>query len=389
MRAAGAIRRRPFQWTALTVLIAVNAAVFFLQTLFAPAGSRADLFLQDWFALSTGNLASGKIWTLLTYSFLHQGTFHILGNMFVLWWSGRLLLNSNPNQGPAQSPRRFLIVYFGGVLLGAVTFALAMLLANGQATCIGASAGVFAVLTASLFQHYEEKLRFFLLFVIPLNVRGKIIIGVLAVVTLGGMFLSEIPATLAANEAERQFSERQFSLRDPVENMKLPPHVADSGVAHSAHLGGLLFSAALFLHARHRANTPVFLRRRRVLPFRQVIVFDRSASPPAPVRSAPSRPSPVPQNTPPAPSSRFPEPSSPPPLASPPTPLPIPPLPVPVTNAVPADNTIHFKVSHRWDAPPAMSEVNRILDKITASGFHSLTQTERDTLERASASLKK
>jgi hypothetical protein len=58
-------------------------------------------------------------------------------------------------------------------------------------------------------------------------------------------------------------------------------------------------------------------------------------------------------------------------------------------NTVPADNTIHFKVSHRWDAPPAMSEVNRILDKITASGFHSLTQAERDTLERASASLKK
>ena len=393
MRAAEVFRRRPsFQWTALTVLTAVNAAVFFLQSIFAPTGSRTDAVLQDWFALSADGLASGKVWQLLTYSVLHQDIWHILGNMFVLWWAGRPL--------QLQGPRHFLTVYFGGVLLGAITFIITMLLLQGRTSCLGASAGVFAVLAASFFQHYDEKLRLLFFFIIPFTVRGKIILGTLAIVTVGGMAFNEIPATLAANNAR---SQRVFRLNDKAnDTVPAPPRVpiADGGIAHSAHLGGLLFSAALFLRARRRVNLPVFLRRRRVQPFRQVIAFKSERE------KAPSH-----SNT----DTRSPNPVSPhSPGSFPPQPLHTPHLPQSVSvrenpcppvlersgssnstvSPAPAapphtDNTLRFKVSHRWTALPAMSEVNRILDKITASGFASLTQAERETLERASAALKK
>ena len=41
------------------------------------------------FSLSPSNFSQGHIWSLLTYSFLHGGFFHILFNCVMLYWLGK------------------------------------------------------------------------------------------------------------------------------------------------------------------------------------------------------------------------------------------------------------------------------------------------------------
>lgn len=69
------------------------------------------------FDLSLPGLASGKIWTVITYSFLHAGLAHIAFNMIALYFMGT----------PLESwigSRKFLFVYFAGALAGAALWLL-------------------------------------------------------------------------------------------------------------------------------------------------------------------------------------------------------------------------------------------------------------------------
>src|SRR5699024_12132179 len=56
-----------------------------------------------------------KPWTIITYAFMHAGFWHILGNMIVLYFSGRFFLTF-------FSPKRLLNYYFLGAIAGAVLF---------------------------------------------------------------------------------------------------------------------------------------------------------------------------------------------------------------------------------------------------------------------------
>ena len=81
-------------------------------------------------------------WTLLTYSFIHNGFFHLLWNMVLLFYAGRLLLNLFPN-------RILINNYFLGVISGGLIFigsyALFPVFSGTYPPMIGASAGVMAV----------------------------------------------------------------------------------------------------------------------------------------------------------------------------------------------------------------------------------------------------
>ena len=53
--------------------------------------------LLDWVQLSPNfNTFITRPWTLITYSFLHADFFHLLWNMMLLFYSGRLMLNLFP-----------------------------------------------------------------------------------------------------------------------------------------------------------------------------------------------------------------------------------------------------------------------------------------------------
>lgn len=136
-----------YQFARLSIaekLIAINVAIFILNALLVfLLGLRADALMQ-WFELPKDFLRFVvQPWSILTYSFFHGGIWHLFWNMMVLYFSGRIFLN-------LFGPRRFLNVYFLGVILGGLLFLLSYnvfpALIGISTALIGASAGVTAVL---------------------------------------------------------------------------------------------------------------------------------------------------------------------------------------------------------------------------------------------------
>ena len=81
-------------------------------------------------------------WTLISYSFVHSSFFHLLWNMLLLFYAGRLLLNLFSN-------KIFINNYFLGVIAGGLIFILSYAIfpvfKGTYPPMIGASAGVMAV----------------------------------------------------------------------------------------------------------------------------------------------------------------------------------------------------------------------------------------------------
>lgn len=102
-----------------------------------------------------------RFWTPFTYMFSHQGLFHLLFNMLVLYWFGRIFLDF-------LNKRQFTLVYISGGLLGALWFILGFNLfpdfrsALNNDLLIGASGSVMAVVlaAATLVPNYSVSLLF-------------------------------------------------------------------------------------------------------------------------------------------------------------------------------------------------------------------------------------
>lgn len=113
----------------------------------------------EWVQLSSEwDVLIVRPWTLVTYSFLHTGIFHLFWNMILLYYSGQLFLNLFPG-------RIFSNVYFIGVFLGALVFVLSYNLfpafQNMRPYMVGASAGVMAVFIFISTYTPHQQLRFF------------------------------------------------------------------------------------------------------------------------------------------------------------------------------------------------------------------------------------
>ncbi len=81
-------------------------------------------------------------WQLVTYSLLHGDMFHILFNMFAVWMFGSAVEQ-------VWGAKRLAFTYFTGVVSGAVAQLLVgAALGASSAPVIGASAGVFGILLA-------------------------------------------------------------------------------------------------------------------------------------------------------------------------------------------------------------------------------------------------
>ncbi|MDR2981316.1 MAG: rhomboid family intramembrane serine protease [Puniceicoccales bacterium] len=293
-----------FQWTTTRIIIAVNLVVFLLQPLLlAILGNNATNLLL----LSAASIKAGYIWTIVTYSFLHASFFHLLGNMIGLWCMGEFI---DKSEGRA----RLLTVYAGGILAGAAAWLTLSFLAKPgwNVPCLGASAGVFALLAYALFKLYNEPIRIFIYFILPLTLRSKWVLAGLAVITLGGLFLWEIPATTGWWPVSGWLADT------------LP-------IAHSAHLGGMLWGAAVFAWAKLRAGNGQKVQR-KLQPLRQTVFV---------------------HNT----NKTFTGHNS---------------------NANPGNITPFT----RNDPEYLRAEADRILDKMNAEGYKSLTQEERELLGR-------
>src|SRR5436190_4610983 len=184
-------------WPAYAILMAVITGCFVVQEV-VKFYLRWPVF--EHFALSTEGLRHFKVWQLITFQFLHGGLLHLFGNLLCIWFFGRVVESH-------LGTRQFLKLYFfcgtaGGVLQALLGFVAPNYF--GYAT-VGASAGALGLLAAfALIEPYAEILLFFFI-----RVRAKYLLwfelGIAAFFTL-------VPT--------------------------------DRGIAHAAHLGGILAAIA-------------------------------------------------------------------------------------------------------------------------------------------------
>jgi membrane associated rhomboid family serine protease len=130
---------------AVVWLLGINTAVFLLvQLLPLLRLDVLELYIDRYFRLTPVDVVHGWLWQLVTYSVLHAGLMHLLGNMIGLWMFGSAIEN-------AWGTRRFLELYWLGVVGGALTtvaLSYSHLLGDPTRPTVGASAGVFAILMA-------------------------------------------------------------------------------------------------------------------------------------------------------------------------------------------------------------------------------------------------
>lgn len=152
-----------------------------------------------------------EVWQLLSYSFLHGGLLHLGTNMFAMWMFGVQIEN-------LWGSRRFAVYFFVCVIgAGAVQLLVASIAVAemGVYPTIGASGGVFGVLLAFGMMFPNQRI---MLLIPPIPMRAKWF------VILYGAF--ELYAGMTGTMA---------------------------GVAHFAHLGGMLFGFLLIQFWRYRA----------------------------------------------------------------------------------------------------------------------------------------
>lgn len=117
------------------VLIAANVLVY-IATSLVPGGGFGGLSnaIVDQFGISRSTLGTHP-WAIITSLFLHDGIYHILGNMLMLYIYGSYLAN-------VVSETRLLLLYFIGGLIGNALF---LAIASPQTAAVGASGAIFAL----------------------------------------------------------------------------------------------------------------------------------------------------------------------------------------------------------------------------------------------------
>jgi len=139
---------------ALYKLLLINCAVFLVlkisESILFLAG--ADSTLVNWVVMKLSLPADLSIllrqpWTFLSYMFLHTGFLHILFNLLILFWTGRLFTEYLGNA-------KLWATYVAGALVGGLAYVISFNLlpafdgALSGSYLLGASAGVIAVLVA-------------------------------------------------------------------------------------------------------------------------------------------------------------------------------------------------------------------------------------------------
>jgi len=195
-------------WSPTVALLVILVAVYLLQTVLHLKGS---LWLERNFALSLYGILHGQIWQLLTFQFLHGGFFHIALNGITLYSFGRIMERT-------LGRGRFLSLYFLAGTLGGVLQVIAVFLLRQSpyGVVVGASAGIAGVVGAFALMYPQHRI---IIFPIPMPIQARTILWVAVGISVVGTILPF------------------------------------GGVAHAAHLGGLL-GGLLYVKYLQRAPRP-------------------------------------------------------------------------------------------------------------------------------------
>jgi membrane associated rhomboid family serine protease len=207
---------------AVQTIIAIAVAVMFVQI---TAIRYADM--ASWFGFEASSLP-GRWWTGLTYLFVHASIGHLLVNMYGLYVFGPRLEHG---WGYRKFAWFFLICGLGGVAFD--------LLFIRSGTIVGASAGVFGVMTAYAMQWPDDEV--YLMFVLPMRVRTLVVgmfvfnmlFGVLGTVEsgvnvayfahIGGAIAAYIYVRMAASSGMENVRQRVANLPDADEPPRAIP----------------------------------------------------------------------------------------------------------------------------------------------------------------------
>jgi membrane associated rhomboid family serine protease len=143
-----------------------------------------------------------NIWTVFTYMFVHAGWSHIIFNMITLYFFGTFAL-------ALVGETFFLLTYFiGGIMGGLLYYALASLSGNSYSVLVGASGAIYALGGLLLVMRPNARVITF-----PSPIPMPLWVAIL----FGFLLVAFLP-----------------------------------GVAWQAHLGGILFGAAVGFYVRRR-----------------------------------------------------------------------------------------------------------------------------------------
>jgi membrane associated rhomboid family serine protease len=196
--------------SAVIALIAANVAVFVLQRQSTEA---MEVLFALWPLQAIDGPSKFHVWQIVTYSFLHstENLSHLLFNMFGVWMFGLWIERS-------EGPWRFLACYFASVVTAALTqLFVPMMFGAAPEPTIGASGGVFGLILACAVMFPKSKVAVY--------------------------FLIPMPTWL-------------FALLYAAIELFQGVTGTQSGVAHFAHLGGMVGSALVITLWRARPRVP-------------------------------------------------------------------------------------------------------------------------------------
>lgn len=175
----------------------VLCAVVFLGQMLEPR-------VTTWLELTTGDtLSKGQVWRLLTYAFCHntRDVLHLLFNMVCLWFFGRSVQERLGN-------REFVAFYLAAAVVAGLSYlGLHAGFLHDHSTVTGASGATMAVM--ALFAMWYPRQQVLLFGLLPIEIRWLVAAYVV---------FDTLPVWAALQGKQ----------------------VSD-GIAHAAHLGGLLF----------------------------------------------------------------------------------------------------------------------------------------------------
>lgn len=193
----------------IKTLLLMNVAMFLLDQV---VGMMYGLNLNALLGLYYVGHPMFMPYQFVTYMFMHAGFTHLFFNMFALWMFGRVIVE-------AFGARRFLLYYFVCGLGSALVQEAGQLtgLIPEYAMTIGASGAVYGILLAFGVLYPNERM---FIIPIPFPIKAKWFITFYVLIELfEGLSLSD-------------------------------------GVAHFAHLGGMLFGYIFIQVLRHMSNRP-------------------------------------------------------------------------------------------------------------------------------------
>ena len=127
------------------LLIGINVAVFVLEAISGPGlFARFALWPIGHFVVAQFDTPVGfKLWQLITCGFLHANFLHLAINMYALWMFGS-------DVERALGSRHYLILYFASLLSSSLTqlLVVSMMTSTGVYPTVGASGAIFGILLA-------------------------------------------------------------------------------------------------------------------------------------------------------------------------------------------------------------------------------------------------